>query len=61
MIDIRGEDLKPSYRCRVGEIAMGARFISSTLVKCEAPAHYEDGVAVDVSNPNKLFNQFSQR
>ena len=30
---------------------MGAHFISSTLVKCEAPAHYEDGVTADVSNP----------
>ena len=40
-------------------IAMGAHFISSTLVKCEAPAHYEDGVTVDVSNPNGVFNQFS--
>ena len=59
VIDIRGEDLKPSYRCRVGETAMGAHFISSTLVKCEAPAHYEDGVTVDVSNPNGVFNQFS--
>ena len=59
VIDIRGEDLKPSYRCRVGENAMGAYFISSTLAKCEAPAHYEDGVTVDVSNPNGVFNQFS--
>ena len=50
VMEVRGDDFKPSSSCRVGATRVDAHFISSTLIRCEAPANKEQAVPVDVSN-----------
>ena len=47
---MRGDDFKPSSSCRVGATRVDAHFVSSTLIKCEAPVNEERAVPVDVSD-----------
>ena len=57
VLEVRGDDLKPSYLCRVGETPVASHFASSTLIRCEAPNNREESVGVDVSNPVGAFGQ----
>ena len=59
VIEVRGEDFKPGYACRIGANPVPTHFVSSTLLRCEVPGHVEESVTVDVSNAAGTFGTFS--
>ena len=58
MLDVWGDELKPSSLCRLGDTPVQAHFISSMLTRCEVPLHRgEESVVVDVSDAVGTFGR----
>ena len=58
VLDVWGDELKPSSLCRLGDTPVQAHFISSMLTRCEVPLHRgEESVVVDVSDAVSTFGR----
>ena len=58
VLDVWGDELKPSSLCRLGDTPVQAHFISSMLTRCEVPWHRgEESVVVDVSDAVGTFGR----